>query len=296
MEFVNFMDAVKNEVESRIGENGIVTLSEVTKNNGLVLSGLSIQSKDSNISPIIYLNNHYQAYESGAVELEEIISDILEVYEKNKMEHIIDMSQFLNYENIREKIVYKLINTDMNKELLQQIPHMAFHDLSIVFQVVLTEGDFGHASILIRNENLAIWNVSLDELYEDARNNTPTLYKYEINDLEDLLKEFVPTDETVRTHVSMLVLSNKNKLNGAACLLYPDLLKQISDAMDSNMYILPSSVHEVLLLPTDEADAFKNEHLKNMVREVNDTQVEEEELLSYSIYYYDRNADEIIRL
>lgn len=244
MDFENFKNSVKREVESRIGADCNVTLNDVTKNNGVKLSGLTVQSKDTNVSPVIYLNNYYSAYERGSAELEDIISDILDVYEKNKVNHNVDMSLFLNYENIKGKIIYTLINTDRNRELLQHISHIPFLDLSIVFKVVAVEESYRNAVILIRNEHLEIWNVSLEELYKDACHNTPTINKYELKNIRDVINGFVTTEETVPGPVPMLVLSNKSMCHGAACVLYPDLLKHISCLMDSSMYIIPSSVHE----------------------------------------------------
>lgn len=296
MDFTSFKVAVKNAVESKIGENSTMTINDIKKNNGIILSGLMVKSKDSNVSPIIYLNEYYQAYESGNAEFEAIISDIFEVYEKNKVDHDMDMSQFLNYENIREKIVYKLINSDRNADLLQHIPHIAFHDLSIVFQLSITGERFENATILIRNEHLAVWNVSLDSLYEDACRNTPILNRYEIRDMEDVIREFIPSEEMVQMPISLFVLSNKDRVHGAACILYPDLLKHVSGEIGSSMYIIPSSVHETLLIPAKKVDESKCKYIKDMVSMVNDTQVAEEEILSYSVYFYDRNTDKTIRL
>lgn len=296
MEFESFKDVVKKEVENRVGENCTVNVKDTAKNNGVTLSGLTVKSKDSNIAPIIYLDDYYQLYESGYVGLEAIISIILKVYEESNVDHIVDMSQLLNYESIRKKIVYKLINSEKNTELLQHVPHITFHDLSIVFQISVSEEPFGDATILIHNKHLAIWNVSLDTLYEDARNNTPILNRYEIEDIEDVIRELMPTAETVHTPVPLLVLSNKDKFHGAACILYPDLLRQVSDAIDSSMYIIPSSVHETLLLPAKKAEEAEYKYIKNIISEVNNTRINEEEILSYSVYFYDRNTDEIIIL
>lgn len=296
MEFTTFKDTVKREVELRVGKDCSVTLNDTEKNNSVIMSGLTIKSASSNIAPVIYLNGYFQAYKSGDVELEEIINHILKVYEKNKLDQSIDMSHFLNYENVRNKIVYKLINTDKNKELLQKIPHIAFHDLSIVFQVMMDKLIFGNATILIRNEHLDIWNVSLDEVYKDACNNTPIINRYEIHDLRDIIMAFAPQETEEQAPVSMYVLSNRERLHGAVCMIYPDVLKHISNMLDSNIYILPSSIHEVILLPAEDVNSSDYEFIKYMIREVNDTKVDEEEILSYSAYYYDRNADDIIKL
>ncbi|MCH5248362.1 MAG: hypothetical protein J1E98_00445 [Lachnospiraceae bacterium] len=296
MEFTTFKYAVKREVESRVGKDCTVILNDAAKNNGVIISGLTIQNKSSNIAPVIYLNGYYQAYESGGAEFKEIINNILMVYEKNKFDQRIDMRQFQNYKNIRKKIVYKLINTEKNRKLLQEIPHITFHDLSIVFQVMVDKLDLGNATILIRNEHLGIWNISLDKIYKDACHNTPIINRYEIHDLKDVIGPFIPQEAIKQIPASMYMLSNQACIHGAACMIYPNVLKHISDMLDSNIYILPSSIHEVILLPSENANEPEYEYIKCMIREVNDTQVDEEEILSYSAYYYDRNIDEIIKL
>ena len=296
MDFTNFKNSVKKEVERRVGENCTVTLIDTIKNNGVVLSGLQIISKNSNVAPVIYLDGYYEIYESGHKEFAEIISDILMVYKRNKVDQSIDVSQFLNYEDVRSNIVYKLINTDKNKELLQKLPHVAFHDLSIVFQVLIDMNDLGRATILIHNKHLGIWNVSIDEIYKDACHNTPIINRCEIRYVEDVVRGIVPPEVIGQMPVQMFILSNKDTLHGAACMIYPDVLKHFSDEMNSSIYIIPSSVHEVLLIPEERMCGLGYELLKQMIEDVNDTQVQREEILSYSLYFYDRNFNEIIRL
>lgn len=299
MELADFKEAVRSEVELKVGEDCTVMLIDRDRNNGVVLNGLIVQSKNTNISPIIYLNEYYMAYESGDADLETIINNILMVYEGYKADYIVDTSPLFNYEDIRDKVIYKLINTDRNTDLLQHIPYIAFHDLSIVFQVAIARESFGNADILICNKHLAIWNVSLDKLYEDARHNTPIISKYEIKDLGDVIRELMPSEESEEIDqipLSMFVLGNSCGYQGAACMLYPNLLKEFSDSISSNLYIIPMTIHEVLLLPTKEPHRSECEEIKEIIREVNVTQVPDEDILSNSVYYYDRNTDEIIKL
>lgn len=304
MEFTSFKVLVKEEVERRTGKSYRVRLNDVMKNNGVILSGLTVMQDDSNISPTIYLNNYYEAYENGQTTLGMVINDVMDVYNKNRVNRKLDMRYFLNYESIRSRIVLKLINTEKNRELLKDIPHMEFLDLSIVFQCLISDEQIGSASILIHNAHAKLWGVDDGELYKRACENTPRLLKYELKSMKDVMGEIMRTDKGeygeadyascmtgLNEGMPLYVLSNKRRTDGAACMLYPDLIGDFAKALGSDLYIIPSSVHELLLLPAGETDEI--EELKCIIREVNETQLLTEEVLSDSLYFYDRRAKEI---
>lgn len=296
MEFTNFTTLVQREVEKRAGENYRVKLNDVMKNNGVVLRGITLMQDDSNISPTIYLNPYYDAYENGDTTLGTVIDEVIDTYERNKINRSIDMKFFLNYETVRSRIIFKLINTEKNRELLRDVPYIPFHDLSIVFQCLVSEERFGNASILIHNVHLQLWKVNARELYECALKNTPLLQGYELADMNTVLEEMKALGgiddeeiEDMQQEVPMYVLSNKSRINGASCILYKDILKDFAMVVDKDLYVLPSSIHEVILLPSDGTQ--ESEQLKEMVREINQSQVEKEEVLSDSVYYYRRSDD-----
>ena len=296
MEFTNFTTLVQRDVEKRAGENYRVKLNDVMKNNGVVLRGITLMQDDSNISPTIYLNPYYDAYENGDTTLGTVIDEVIDTYERNKINRSIDMKFFLNYETVRSRIIFKLINTEKNRELLRDVPYIPFHDLSIVFQCLVSEERFGNASILIHNVHLQLWKVNARELYECALENTPLLQGYELADMNTVLEEMKALGgiddeeiEDMQQEVPMYVLSNKSRINGASCILYKDILKDFAMVVDKDLYVLPSSIHEVILLPSDGTQ--ESEQLKEMVREINQSQVEKEEVLSDSVYYYRRSDD-----
>ncbi|MCI5610612.1 MAG: DUF5688 family protein [Roseburia sp.] len=296
MEFTNFTTLVQREVEKRAGENYRVKLNDVMKNNGVVLRGITLMQDDSNISPTIYLNPYYDAYENGDTTLGTVIDEVIDTYERNKINRSIDMKFFLNYETVRSRIIFKLINTEKNRELLRDVPYIPFHDLSIVFQCLVSEERFGNASILIHNVHLQLWKVNARELYECALENTPLLQGYELADMNTVLEEMKALGgiddeeiEDMQQEVPMYVLSNKSRINGASCILYKDILKDFAMVVDKDLYVLPSSIHEVILLPSDGTQ--ESEQLKEMVKEINQSQVEKEEVLSDSVYYYRRSDD-----
>lgn len=302
MEFTNFTTLVRNEVEKRAGENYHVKLNDVVKNNGIILRGITLMQDDSNISPTIYLNPYYDAYENGETTLGTVIDEVIDTYERNKVNRSIDMRFFLDYDSVKTRITYKLINTEKNKELLDDIPHIPFHDLSIVFQCLISGERFGNATILIHNVHLRLWKVNARELYERAMENTPVLQGYDVTDMNTILEEmraFEGTEDTeyeedIQQQVPMYVLSNKSRVHGAACILYPDILKDFAAVVEKDLYVLPSSIHEVILLPAEGTE--DSEQLKAMVHEINESQVEDEEVLSDSVYFYRRRDDAFYQL
>ncbi len=305
MEFLNFTMLVREEVEKRTGECYKVRLDDVRKNNGVVLRGITVTQDDSNISPTIYLNSYYEEYIKGRATLINVVNDVMDTYHRNKVNQSVDMRYFLNYESVRQKIIYKLVNTGKNKELLEDIPHIEFLDLSIVFQCLVTQEDFGRASILIHNVHLKLWDVSVEILYQAAKENTQQLQGYEIKGMTEVLQEIMCaedsenfTEDNERSSFSgsvpMYVLSNKSRVDGAACMLYPNLIQDFAEAIQSSFYIIPSSIHELLLLPTRHLE--ESQEIKSMIREINDTQVSAEEILSYSLYLYDKEERRILKI
>lgn len=297
MDFTNFTALVKDEVEKRAGENCRVQVNDVRKNNGVVLRGLTVLQDGINISPTIYLNGYYESYGSGKATLDSVIDDVMNAWHKNKVDRSVDIGYFTDYERVRRKIVYKIINTEKNRELLEDVPHVEFLDLSLVFRCLVAEDNPGTASILIHNSHMQLWGVSATDLYHAAKENTPRLLPGEIKGMNDVICELEDFNTDCVDYVDnlpMYVLSNRKMVDGAACMLYPDLIKNFSKKAGSSIYIIPSSVHECLLLPADNTD--DAEEIRAMIREVNDTQVKEEEILSYSVYFYDMKTNQILRV
>lgn len=305
MEFSSFTMFVREEVEKRTGDCYKVRLDDVRKNNGVVLRGLTVTQDDSNISPTIYLNSYYEEYIKGRATLVNVVNDVMDTYRRNKVNQSVDMRYFLSYESVKERIIYKLVNTEKNKELLEDVPHIEFLDLSIIFQCLVSQEDLGRASILIHNVHLKLWEVSVDALYQAAKENTQRLQGYEIKGITEVLQEIMCAEEVENIvdedcmsafsgSVPMYVLSNKNRVEGAACMLYPNLIQDFAKAIQSSFYIIPSSIHELLLLPTEHLE--ESQEIKHMIREINDTQVSVEEILSYSLYLYDKEEQRIIKL
>lgn len=298
MEMREFANVVTGKLQERLCENAVMKINTVLKNNGLVLTGLSINEDSVNISPTIYLNNYLEDYESGVMTLDNIVDDIYDIYKRNKMKRSVDMRFFMNFDKVEDRIIFKLINAKMNEQLLRDVPHIKYLDFAIVFQCLISEEEYGNATILIHNAHLKIWHTTVEELHQKALINTPRLQKCNIVNMRDVLIEMMMTNEMENADCSeipdsfpMYVLSNKARVQGASCILYPNVLKQFAEKINSDVYVLPSSLHECILMPaTGKEDAAE---LKNIVCQVNREQVEREEVLSDSVYLFRRDCNEL---
>lgn len=279
----------------------LICVKEITKNNDTILSGLTIRQGDLNISPTIYLNGYYEGYEKGRYTLYSIVNHIIETYKKNKTDKSVDMKFFLDFDSVRPFIVHRIINTERNKDFLKDVPHVEFLDLSIVFMAIIngyTNYKDGLASITVTNSHCKIWEIGIDELIFTARQNTPRLMPATLKTMDEILmKAKASGAEDIPTSAygsNMMVVSNNYGLYGASTMLDKNYLRDLSDAFGSNYYILPSSIHELIVL-VDNFGTY-SEELKEVVRSINATMVDPVEVLSDSVYYFDRENDRLLVL
>ena len=172
MEIMEFCQKVKRSLAAESEEGIKISVKEITKNNGIILHSITISKTGMNISPNIYLDGLYDAYESGRT-FRSVMNEVRKIYEESKMESSIDMSFFMDYEKMKEKVVYKVIGYERNKELLRQIPHILFLDMALVFYCYVPKKELDCATILIYDSHLKMWGISKERLYWDAQRNTP---------------------------------------------------------------------------------------------------------------------------
>lgn len=291
MKYYEFTETIKNEMRDRLDKSKKVIINPVVKNNGTVYDGLIIIDPILNISPTIYLNPYYDKYLNG-MSMEDIIEDIIETYYENKPAEDFDISLFKDWDKAKKRIVMKLINTKQNEELLEDVPSVPFYDLSIVFCVAVCDFMNEFATILIHNQHLSLWDITQEELYEIAMENTPKLLPYLFKNMEDILVE--AADVNFPKEMEMYVLTNKTKINGAVAITYKGLLEEIAEKLDDNFYIIPSSIHEVLIIPWKSVkEEYTLKDFAEMIEDVNETQLTDDEVLSNHVYFYNK-ADGII--
>lgn len=298
MTYEEFKHQLVTELKEQFPSGTSITIQRISRNNSVCEEALTILEPELNISPTIYLNSYFLKLEQGSA-LSSVIRQILNYYQQHRSRHSIDTSFFTCFENIRPRIVYKLIHQEKNRELLKEVPWIPYLDLAIVFYCLLSQSPQENASILIRNEHLSYWNISEQELLALANQNTPFLLNSCFHSIAELLfpvmeqLPFPSHDSEGLTAPSspMYVLTNQQRFLGASCILYDDVLKDIANHLDCDLYILPSSIHEVILLPATATESVCA--LSQMVQDINQSDVAEEEILSDHVYYYHRNTDSI---
>lgn len=294
--YSNFKQQLLADLQNRLGSDIQVTVQDIIKNNDTHLDGLTILSAKYNLSPTIYLNHYFKQYEAGR-SLEEIENDILKVYRENCPSSNIDISFFTDYDKVKSRIIFKLVNYERNRELLSKVPHYRFLDLAIIFNCLVESSPSGSATILIHDHHLDYWGITRDDLYALSQQNTPKLLSYDLRDMTEILKELfsdecTPSDAIhFKESCPMYVLTNRYKLNGSGCILYQNLLRDFASRIKSDLFILPSSIHEVLIIPVKNQTT--PQELTDMVKDVNSSQLSREEILSDHVYYYSREKEQI---
>ncbi len=289
MEFIEFTDRIAELLQQKMGDGYTATVTKVLKNNDVTLTGIVIMEKNDSVSPTIYLEEQYRQYQDGD-SVEKIVEEIAALYEHQTRSVKLDMDFFRDYVLVKERICHKVINYEKNRKLLQDVPYFRWHDLAVVFYYAMREKALGKASILIHNSHLDMWGQQAEEVYRTARRNMKEHMPDILVSMQELLKELAGI-QMGESSTALYVLTNKEKVFGASAMLYSEKIKELADRLGSDLLILPSSVHEVLLLPDDGIQSY--DFYRRMVNEVNMTQVDLEEILSFNLYRYDREKEEI---
>lgn len=298
MTYETFKTKLLAQLAQMLPEDTHFEVQRILKNNHLVLDGLLISTPSVNVSPTIYLNYYYETYTDG-VPFCDIAERIVACYEKYKLDNSVDVSFFCDFAKVKDYIIFKLVNLEQNTELLQDIPHIPYLDLAIVFCYFLPSGtcdaleESASATILIHNSHMGYWGTCAEDLLQIAKENTPRLFEPQLHPLSDMVLDLIsPLDENGMSpddfalDIPVYVLTNNRKFLGAATLLYHGILEKCAQTLDDDFYIIPSSIHEVLLLPSGIGSSA--EDLTALVRDVNENHVAIEEILSNHVYFYNR--------
>lgn len=285
MTYYQFIQAVERKLKEEVKDSVSVCVYTAEKNNGTVRKGITLSREGINISPIIYLEEYFERFKRGS-SLEYITAEILRLYQEVCFYKPWKEKNLEDYEEIKDRIVYRLINREANEKMLKDVPFVPYLDLAIVFYVLLEVNRFGTATMAICNEHLKIWKISEKELFRQAEKNTSVLLRDEFQTMSAVIEELTSQEILSEEEDVMYVLSNQIRSYGASAILYQGRLEAIGMYLKSNYYVLPSSVHEVIVIPENEAMGIQS--LSAIVQEINQTQVQEEEVLSNHAYYYDR--------
>lgn len=278
-----------------------IRIEKIHRNNGQEYDGLCMKlDKDVPYAPIISLQCYVNLLESGKATLDEVLQEIVM---QIKCGPRICVPQLNDYEAIKDKLCVRVINYDKNAELLQRIPHRRFLDLAIVYHIMFVIADNMEASMQVTNDCLRAWGVTEEELLDVAYHNTFCATGVRIRRMIDVVyaleKEVnSPLDEVIynlaKEDSCMFVADTGTPKGGSVSLLMKEAFQQFAEKEGYDVYIIPSSLHELILVLKKED--ISHVFLQQMLQEVNHTAVHAEEVLSDHVYLYRRETDEIVDL
>lgn len=303
-EFEIYCGKMREELERLCGEKTRITLMENVKNNGLVRRGFQFMAEGRSSAVIVYVDDFYKDYRNGTSvgELARAAFSDYKNHEKDLPGLLKKMGDVSSLEGVRDRIIYKLVNYGKNEKLLGEIPHIRFCDLAAVFSLPVDLHNGYQMSATVTNECLERWGIDAETLFGIAGANTRRLFPASVKTMAEVMREIVSGsmgeeqgEDFLNEHFSapqacpMYVMSNRVGIYGAAVVLYDGELSRLASALGRDLVILPSSVHEVLVIPYNEKLVMGD--LREMVRHINESEVPEEDVLSDNVYWYNRDTD-----
>lgn len=305
MRFCEFAKKVQEEAARLCGEAYEVGIQEVRKNNGVTRTGLFLRKEGETVGAVVYLDTYYRCWGRGEGEapIGDVARLVCKAFSDSGREELV-AREFRDFGSLRHRIVYRLVSRERNEELLKEVPWVPFCDLAVVFAVVLRDGAEGFLTFLIYHQHVELWGTDVETVRRAAKENTPRLLPCRFLSFEDILqrnpgfswpeggisgragKDGDPAGTSEEE--PYYVLTNEKGVNGAAALLYDGVLREISDRFDRDLVLLPSSVHEVIVIPYK--GGVRMEDLAAVVHMVNETEVSAEDILSDKVYRYRRET------
>ena len=297
MDKKTFALELQKRLQSMVGEDKTVELNTVVKTNIGEVMSINIRDSKSNTSPNFYLDGIYEKYKNGTC-LSVLVANIMDIYNEKKDTEF-DASLFESYEKVKDKVVFKIINKEMNKEFVSNGPHFDFLDLSMVFYIIVFNDGDGIGSVKVTNKLLDKWKITAEQLKTDAKANTPLLQPLKMCTLANMITGIMNNNNPDNDDLSLesdigsmeglnqIIVTNKGCINGFGAIMYNNCLHDIAEKLGvEKLYIIPSSLHEAIVMPAG-GNRIKADELQKMVCEVNDSVVLKEEVLSDSVYLYD---------
>ena len=299
MEYKKFLETVQEQVLSFLPNeyrNAQVSIHQVMKNNDTALDAVVIRNGQESVTPHIYLADLFAEHQKG-MPMETVMKNIAQIFQEHQNPEIPDVAAIIkDIEKVKELVIVQLINKENNQESLAHTPHwdMENTDLTAVLRIQVTTSERDTGTILVSDQMLSSWNTDADMLYQQALSNTMEQSPAKVASLMEIMfsmqGEGNPWQELQDCKMEpydQYVLSNTTTCFGASVLLYPDVMNQLAQNAGDNLFILPSSIHELIIMrDTGEMSA---EELQAMVACVNQEEVDPQEVLSDEVYYYNKD-------
>lgn len=292
MEYQDFISEITKRLQQALGDGYQVSIQQLCGNNGVKRDAAVISELDGRTAECLSVSGYYKLCRHKAdmdIIVRELVGDYLEA---KSYGHVPDLNTLYDWNRSGENVMFRLVNSDANRELLQKIPHFEYFDLSQVFYLLLELNTAHSRSILITDMLMEKWGISADELLHQAQKNTPVRMPEKLVDMHSLLsaEAAVMTGASAGADIQIYVLTNQLNLYGAGCILYEGLLKRTAEKLGTGFYVLPSSLHEVILIPAGRCSLESARELKQLVMTVNRDLdlVPKQDILSDSIFYYNK--------
>lgn len=295
MDYENFKEQFVADVKDRLAEQGAdvkVSVNEVNKLNESY-EAITVTPEGSNIGVNMSLEKFYDAVQDGT-SYDSVVDKAVDVINNGiDKRPEIDVAALTDYSQMKEKLAMEVVSAEANKDMLQNVPHQNMEDMAVVYRFVLNSDEDGRASILVTNQILDHMGVTPEQLHADALENAPQIKPAEIKGMSEVMAEMMGYDQAAMMGIvpvapedeQMFVATVPDKVHGAGVLAYQDFMDQAAERAGGDFFILPSSIHEILIVPDNGKMDLKE--LENMVKEVNATQVAPADKLTDSVYHYD---------
>lgn len=255
---------------------------------GLAYDGMTVVRSGQRAAAAVNLTAFYDMYQEGRT-AGDIIHEMADVaaMQAPQMEY----SVFSDYEAAKDRLFIRVTNKETNADVLAGMPHKEVEDLAITYHVLVNHDQNGIASAPVTDDLLRHYGVTAEQLHEDAIANSQRMLPAQLDSMQNMLFGMMTPEasDTLRDEPypgsTMLVLTNNVQLNGAAALFYPGVMDQAAERLGGDFIVLPSSTHEVIMIPADGMTDFRS--LEQMVKDINRSQVAPEERLSDHVYHYD---------
>ncbi len=294
MDFTMFCETVRDRIAEYLLQYEIETIriEHVRHNNGIEHTGLVITKQGESVSPTIYLEQYYNAMKKDIKTFEEILCLIAQEYNRICVRIEAQGEMEINMEQVEKNVFLRLINYEKNSGMLENCPYIPFHDMAITFRYLVKMDEEGIASALLDFDALKRSKLSVEELYCAAKDNTIRLFPPFVRRLDEFLQERYPQNIQYPEEPEIYILSNQQFIYGATMMIYKDVIAAIAEQTGKSMYIIPSSVNEVLLCFTETQT--EREMLENTLQEVNEFVVSDMDYLSDAVYFYDKELGNIV--
>lgn len=294
MNINEFVNEVRGNIKGflpKAYENAEVSVMDCQKLN-VSYKGLMVKREKEMISPIINLDQFYEIYQNQPeTTMEVICRRIAKVIMKTPIE--VNLNPIMDYNIAKYNLFIRVSSAEKNKDILANVPHQLKEDLAITYHLITYMRGGELSSLLINNDLLKQYGITAEQLHEDAMNSSPRIMPQEVSSIGEFLEQdpFMMSSEEndmlqeSEPAPSFYVVTNQKKLDGAGVIFYPGMMEYLGSLFFQDYFILPSSIHEMIVLP-DNGEISVND-LKMMVSGINATQVDPSERLTDEVYHFD---------